>query len=84
MSWDCTGKGNGKPFHFFGLENFTIMNGKQRRETLVSKDGSPRSEDTQRATAEKAVAQCTAGMNDGTRSKPSNGSPVFEAFRGVA
>ena len=50
----------------------------------MSKDGSHRSEDTQRATGEEAVAQCTTGMNDGTRSKPSNGSPVPEAFRGVA
>ena len=60
------------------------MNGKQRRDSIVSEDGSPRSEDTQRATGEEAVAQCTAGMNDGMRSKPSNGSPVPEAFRGVA
>ena len=44
--------------------------------------GSPRSEDTQRATGEEAVAQYPAGMNEGMRSKPSNGSPV--PFRGVA
>ena len=84
MSWDCTGKGNGKPFQYFCLENFNIMNGKQRRDSIVSKDGSPRFEDTQRATGEEAVAQYTTGMNDSMRSKPSNGSPVPEAFRGVA
>ena len=50
----------------------------------MSEDESPRSEDTQRATGEEAVAQCTAGMKDGTRSKPSSGSLVPEAFRGVA
>ena len=84
MSWDCAGKGNGKPFQHFCLGNFHIVNGKERRDSVVSKDGSPRPEDTQRATGEEAVAQCTAGMNDGMRSKPSNGSPVPEAFRGVA
>ena len=60
------------------------MNGKQRRDSVVSQDGSPMSEDTQRATGEEAVAKCTAGMNDGMWSKPSSGSPVLEAFRGVA
>ena len=64
MSLDCAGKGNGKPFQYFYLENFNIMNGKQRRDSIVSKDGSPRSEDSERATGEEAVAQCTAGMND--------------------
>ena len=59
------------------------MKGKQRRDSIVSEDGSPRSEDTQRATGEEAVAQCTARMNDRMRSKPSNSSPVPEAFRGV-
>ena len=43
-----------------------------------------RSKDIQRATGEEVAAQCTAGMNDSMRSKPSNGSPVSEAFRGVA
>ena len=84
MSWDCAGKGNGKPFQYFCLENFIIMNGKQRRDSIVSEDGSPRSEDTQSATGEEAVAQCTAGMNVSMRPKPSNGSPVHEAFRCVA
>ena len=84
MSWDCTGKGNGKPFQYLWLENFSIMNGKQRRDIVGSEDGSSRSEDTQRATGEEAVAQCTAGVNDSMRSKPSNRSPVPEAFNGVA
>ena len=84
VSWDHAGKGNGKPFQLFCLENFNIMNGKQRRDSVVSEDGSPRSEDTQRATGEETVAQCTAGMNDSMKSKPSNGSPMPEAFRGVA
>ena len=60
------------------------MNGKQRRDSIVSEDGFPRSEVTQRATGEEAVAQCTVGMNDSMRSKPSSASHVPEASRGVA
>ena len=67
MSWDCAGKDNGKPFQYFCLENFNITNGKQRIDSVVSKDGFPRSEDTQRVTLEEAVAQCTVGMNDSMR-----------------
>ena len=46
--------------------------------------GPPGLKTLRRATGEEAVAQCTAGMNDSMRSKPSNGSPVPEAFRCVA
>ena len=46
--------------------------------------GSPSLKTLKELQGKRHLLSALLGMNDGMRSKPSNGSPVPEAFRGVA